>query len=208
MSVAIEQIIKSRTTVIKQFEEQGYNVSNYSYFSKNEVSVMYETDGLDMIFEHNVTKQKVYIKYCLVLRMNSIDDIVNNLFNTENETSALLTKNDTLYIITKNEVNAVLNEKVKDFWARDGYFIVIQPIKRLQFNILKLDKIVPYQRLITENEKEELINKIKDVACLPEISRFDPIAKILCLRPGMISVSERPSKTAIIEKYYRLCLNV
>jgi DNA-directed RNA polymerase subunit H (RpoH/RPB5) len=140
--------------------------------------------------------------------MNSIDDIVNNLFNTENETSALLTKNDTLYIITKNEVNAVLNEKVKDFWARDGYFIVIQPIKRLQFNILKLDKIVPYQRLITENEKEELINKIKDVACLPEISRFDPIAKILCLRPGMISVSERPSKTAIIEKYYRLCLNV
>jgi DNA-directed RNA polymerase subunit H (RpoH/RPB5) len=212
MSVTIQQIVKSRTNVINQFEEQGYDVSKYRDFSNHEVSVMDEHDELDMIFEHKVTKHKAYICYHLnkplpfYSRFKNIDEIIEEIFKDEDNNP--FTKEDTLYIIKKEEPNSIMNDKLKDMWERDGIFVVVQSIKRLQYNILKLEKIVPYQRMITEEEKTELIKKITDVEYLPTISRFDPVAKVLCLRPGMISVSERPSKTAIIEKYYRLCINI
>lgn len=212
MSVTIEQIVKSRKTVIDQFEEQGYDVSKYRNFSSHEVSVMDEHDELDMIFEHNVTKNKVYVCYVLnkqmpfYSRFKNIDEIIDEIFKDEDNNP--FTKEDTLYIIKKEEPNSIMNDKLKDIWERDGIYVVVQPIKRLQYNILKLEKTVPYQRVITDEERAELIKKITDVTYLPEISRFDPVAKVLCLRPGMISVSERPSKTAIIEKYYRLCMNI
>jgi DNA-directed RNA polymerase subunit H (RpoH/RPB5) len=212
MSVTIEQIVKSRKTVIDQFEEQGYDVSKYRNFSNHEVSIMDEHDELDMIFEHKVTKNKVYVCYFLnkqmpfYSRFKNIDEIIEEIFKDEDNNP--FTKEDTLYIIKKEEPNSIMNDKLKDIWERDGIFVIVQPIKRLQYNILKLEKTVPYQRVITDEEKTELIKKVTDVSYLPEISRFDPVAKVLCLRPGMISVSERPSKTAIIEKYYRLCMNI
>jgi len=212
MSVTIEQIVKSRKNVIDQFEEQGYDVSKYRDFSNHEVSVMDEHDELDMIFEHNVTKNKVYICYFLnkqmpfYSRFKNIDEIIEEIFKDEDNNP--FTKEDTLYIIKRDEPNSIMNDKLIDIWERDGIFVIVQSIKRLQYNILKLEKTVPKQRVITEDEKIELIKKVTDVTYLPTISRFDPVAKVLCLRPGMISVSERPSKTAIIEKYYRLCINV
>jgi len=212
MSVTIEQIVKSRKNVIDQFEEQGYDVSKYIQFSNHEISVMDDHDELDMIFEHKVTKHKVYICYHLNRqasahsRFKNVDEIIEEVFK-DDESNPFTKEDTTLYIIKKDEPNDTMNNKLKDIWERDGIFVVVQPIKRLQYNILKLEKTVPYQRKITDDEKAELVKKIIDISFLPEISRFDPVAKVLCLRPGMISVSERPSKTAIIEKYYRLCIN-
>jgi DNA-directed RNA polymerase subunit H (RpoH/RPB5) len=47
---------------------------------------------------------------------------------------------------------------------------------------------------------------ITDDNQLPDISRFDPMAQAICLRPGQVCEIIRPSKTAIQSKYYRLCV--
>ena len=49
---------------------------------------------------------------------------------------------------------------------------------------------------------------IINVKQLPDISRFDPVAQAIGMRPGDICCIERPSKTAIISKYYRYCTQV
>ena len=41
---------------------------------------------------------------------------------------------------------------------------------------------------------------------LPEISRFDPVAQAIGMRPGNICEIIRPSKTAIYAPYYRICV--
>ncbi len=41
---------------------------------------------------------------------------------------------------------------------------------------------------------------------LPEISRFDPVAKAICIRPGEVCEIIRPSKTSIKSTYYRICV--
>ena len=40
---------------------------------------------------------------------------------------------------------------------------------------------------------------------LPEISRYDPVAQAIGMRPGQICKIIRPSKTAITTDYYRIC---
>ena len=40
----------------------------------------------------------------------------------------------------------------------------------------------------------------------PEISRFDPVALAIGIRPGEICKIDRPSKTAIKSIYYRICI--
>lgn len=234
MSINIHQIFKSRKNVLDIFEEQGYNVDMYKMFSYNELSVMYEHDGLDMLIEPKdnntnspttavnesnqpvttnpapviapITKtNKIYIKYFIKKKFRSanIQEMVDNLFVTEEK----LTKHDTLYIIILDEPNDTIRDQLKHIWEKDEIFIVVQNVKRLQFNIMELLQ-VPKQRIITPDEKTQLLKKfnIKDLSELPEISRFDPVAQVLCLRPGMISISLRPSKTSITIEWYRLCI--
>ena len=40
----------------------------------------------------------------------------------------------------------------------------------------------------------------------PEITRFDPLALALVLRPGQVCEMTRNSATALSSKYYRVCI--
>ena len=40
----------------------------------------------------------------------------------------------------------------------------------------------------------------------PDISRFDPVAQAIGIRPGQVCEIIRPSKTAISAPYYRICM--
>ena len=41
----------------------------------------------------------------------------------------------------------------------------------------------------------------------PELSRFDPVAQTIGIRPGQLCEIIRPSKTAISAPYYRICIS-
>jgi DNA-directed RNA polymerase subunit H (RpoH/RPB5) len=47
---------------------------------------------------------------------------------------------------------------------------------------------------------------IADRSLFPDISRFDPVARVIGLRPGQVCNIIRPSKTAIEANYYRVCI--
>ena len=59
------------------------------------------------------------------------------------------------------------------------------------------------------NESEIKIMKqlynIKEDSEIPTISRYDPVALAIGMRPGEVCKIERPSKTAIMTNYYRIC---
>jgi DNA-directed RNA polymerase subunit H len=85
--------------------------------------------------------------------------------------------------------------------------IVIQSIKRLQFNLLE-HVLVPPHRVLTNDEVIQVKNKynIMDDSQFPDISRFDPVAQVIGIRPGQVCEIIRPSKTAINSYYYRICV--
>ena len=79
-------------------------------------------------------------------------------------------------------------------------------INELLYNVLD-HAMVPPHRIISEDEKKELFKSynITDESQLPDINRFDPVARVLGCRPGNIVEIIRPSKTSISARYYRLC---
>ena len=93
----------------------------------------------------------------------------------------------------------------KIFIKENIYFIIFN-LKQLQFNILEHELVPPHRILnnTEENEVRQRYNIQKD-SQFPEISRFDPVALSIGLRPHMVCEIIRPSKTAIESKYYRLC---
>jgi DNA-directed RNA polymerase subunit H len=192
-------------------QKQDYNVDDYFNFSINEVNSMMQNNQLDMLLEKKeedvVTKRKnkIYIRYFLgkMLRPSNLHEMIDDLFNLEE----VLKKDDTLFIIIKDEINETLTNELKHIWEKDGIFVVIESIKRLQFNILN-HTLVPIHRLMNDNEVEEIMKKynIKDKTQFPEISRFDPVARVIGLRPGKVCHIIRSSKTAIQANYYRVCV--
>jgi len=192
-------------------EKQGYNINDYSNFSINEVNSMKQNNQLDMLLEkteeNTLTKRKnkIYISYYLtkMIRPSNIQEMIDDLFNLEE----VLTKDDTLFIIIKDEINDTIISELKQIWEKDGIFIVIENIKRLQFNILK-HSLVPEHIIITNNEIDDVMKKfnISNKFEFPDISRFDPVARVIGLRPGDVCKIIRSSKTAINTNYYRVCI--
>lgn len=212
-SVIISQIYKSRKTVLELMEKQGYDITGYANFSVSEVNAMKQNNQLDMLLETKAPSaeenskpiQKIYIRYYLAktIRPANIQEMIDDLFIL----TETLKKTDTLYIIIKGNVNETLINELNNIWEHDGIFIVIESIKCLQFNILK-HELVPPHNLITEDQVREIMTKynIKDKEQFPDISRFDPVARAICLRPGQVCHIIRPSKSSIYADYYRLCI--
>jgi DNA-directed RNA polymerase subunit H (RpoH/RPB5) len=188
--------------------KQGYNINDYENFSINEVNSLMQNNQMDMLLERveeGKEKRKIYIRYYLTktLRPQNIHEMLDDLFYLEE----VLTKNDTLFIVIKDEINETITNLLKHIWEQDGIFIVIQNIKRLQYNILE-HSLVPSHRVLKQEEVAEVKKRynIKEDGQFPDISRFDPVAQVIGLRPGQVCEIIRPSKTAIQSYYYRICI--
>ena len=81
------------------------------------------------------------------------------------------------------------------------------PISTLQYSVLD-HNLVPKHIKLTREESDEfrVQYKILDDSNIPSISKFDPVAKAIGLRPGEICKIIRPSKTVIESIYYRICI--
>jgi DNA-directed RNA polymerase subunit H (RpoH/RPB5) len=137
------------------------------------------------------------------MRPATLDDIIEDLYTIDEK----LTKEDLLIIIVDDEPNDTLITKLKYLYEHDGIFIVVHNMKRLQYNILN-HSLVPKSTILDDVEIEELKKKysLKSLFQLPEISRFDPQALAICLKPGQICKFERDSATALNYDYYRICI--
>ena len=225
-SSLISMVYKSRSVLLNLMKKQDYNTSDYEGFSVNEINTMKTNNQLDMILEKtdykqknavnvtgenyneddgNVNRKKIYIKYYLTksLRPNNLQEMIDDLFIVEE----VLTKDDTLLVVVKDEVNETLINNLKHIWESEKIFIILQPLQRLQFNILE-HVYVPLHHVLSEDEKINIKNKynIMNDYEFPELSRFDPVAQAIGIRPGQVCKIIRASKTAIEAPYYRICV--
>jgi DNA-directed RNA polymerase subunit H (RpoH/RPB5) len=211
VSTRIISIYKSRGVLLEQLEEKGYDVSEYLRFNINEIDAMMNNNQLDMLMKHPETGEKVYIKYYFTtkqttrqIRPSTLDEIIEDLYTIEE----IMTKKDTLIVIIDDEPNDTILAKLRYLYDRDGIFVVVHNIKRLQFNILK-HELVPSMRVLTEQQRQEFQRKynLKDLTKdLPEISRFDAQALAVGIRPGQVCSIDRGSATAMSYEYFRVCV--
>ena len=95
---------------------------------------------------------------------------------------------------------------MNNIWLKDNIYFGIFNLHNYLYNILNHD-LVPPHRILSEEEKQAIKKQynIVDDSQFPEISRFDPVALAIGLRPNQVCEIERPSPTSIRTYYYRLC---
>ena len=208
-STLISDIYKSRKTLIEQLKSQNYNTTDYQDFSINEVNTMKINEQLDMLLNKKDVKEgehvkKIYVKYYLAktLKPANIQEMIDDLFIVEE----ILKKEDTLLIVVKDEVNETMIQYIEHIWETDRIFIILIPLKRLQYNVLE-HILVPKHRVLNEAEKISIKKKynIMNDDEFPKLDRTEPVAKAIGIRPGEVCEIIRPSKTAIEGFYYRIC---
>tara|TARA_B100001057_G_scaffold499929_1_gene612568 strand:+ start:455 stop:1096 length:642 start_codon:yes stop_codon:yes gene_type:complete len=200
------KIVKSRNILLNILkDDRGYDISDYENTGIEELRSMWENKQLDMLVTHKTSGKKIYIKYFLDTRIkaSNIYDMIEDIFELENT----LSNDDELIIINKDKLNDTIKTLLEQIYLNDKKFINILDINNYLFNILR-HKMVPLHHILNEDEKNEVMKEyyISDESKFPEISRFDPVAMTIGLRPGELVKIIRSSPTAITSTFYRLCL--
>lgn len=198
----ISKIHKSRNIILKILEKRGFNVDDWTGFSINEIQTLYNNKQLDILVAKD--DKKIYVKYHLDTRLgySHIYEYIDDLFDVEE----ILTDDDELIIITKDKINATTKSIAEDLFIKDNKFVNIYNLHDYLFNILE-HKMVPKHTILNEEEKNNIKTRynILEDSQFPEISRHDPVAKAIGLRPGELCKIVRSSPTAIQTEYFRLC---
>lgn len=206
----ILSIYTARRTILGHLEKLGYAITDYIGFNINEVDAMVRNGQLDMLPLHSSNGTKLYVKFLCGTRSNTklaspkaVIEIIEDLYVND----AVLERSDTLVIVMDGEPNGPLVEKLKYLYDNSGYFLVVHNIERLQFNIME-HQLVPPTRVISDAETAAMLKKynIQSPKLIPEISRFDPVALAICMRPGQVCEIVRPSPTAMEKTVYRVCV--
>lgn len=207
-------VYNSRKTILEILGDLLFDTKDYVDFTINEVDSMAANNQLDMLISHTKESHdktvyddtKIYVKYMLstkAIRIKAIEELIEELYTVEE----VLTPTDTLAIVINDEPNDSLVATLKYLYDKRGIFVVVHNIKRLQRNILK-HTLVPPHTIMTSSDIEILKKdyNLKNLQQLPEMSRFDPVALIIGMRPGQVCKIERKSPTSMVSMYYRICV--
>ena len=199
------KIYKSRNNLLNLLEKQDYIISEYNEFSINEIHILNKNKQLDILLENSDKTKKAYIKYNLgkTLRPPNLYEFIDDLYHIDE----ILSPTDNLIIIVADEPNDTIIKTLNHIWSQDKIFITLLNIKRLQYNILEHDWVPPHQ-ILSNEESVDFKQKfnITNNSQIPTISRYDPVALCIGIRPDQICKIDRPSKTAITAEFYRICV--
>jgi len=208
-SSTIGNIYKSRNIILNQLKERGYNVSEHEGRSIVEIQSQYNAKPpqLDMLLDSTdpQSNKKCFVKYHLSgkIRPNQIYEYIDDVFNIED----ILKKDDDFIIVVKDNPNDTLIKLMTDIWNNEKIYFSLFNLHNYLYDVLKHECVPRHVEL-----KDEEVDNIKVKYNImtdkqwPEISRFDPVAQAIGLRPKKVCEITRSSETAITSKYYRMCI--
>jgi DNA-directed RNA polymerase subunit H len=204
----VSKIYNSRNILLTQLACAGYSTVAYDHASIEEVNAMDINSQLDMLVM-NENKTKLYVNYHIGedrFSDRTLNSLCNTIFGDAND-GPILSKDDILIIILMEDVTETVTTHLMRLYDRYGYFIIPRPIDQLQFNILE-HKLVPRHTIVPNSDVPELLIRYHaSLEHLPKLSRFDPVARAICIRPNQVCEIKRPSNSACSSLYYRVCIN-
>ena len=153
----------------------------------------------------------VYVHYNIdmILMGNSLPPLISNLFETP--ISPVKYPHDSAIVIVGRQIHTAILDELINIYENKKQFVVVMDNRELLFDRFQ-HEYVPHHFLIPLDEKKELQKKYNvQESMWPTISRFDPIARLILLRPGCLCGIRRRDMIMIgnekEELYYRLCEN-
>ena len=201
------KVFTARATLLTQLASIGYKVSHLQDMSPADVDRQIQDVELNFVVSGTTAGQgSVHVRFHVykALRQIHVHNLGEELAEQANFNPAL----DSLVLISKDLPNDSVRSAVSGVWANLNINIVVRALAELRFNVLTHRDVPPHKMMsaaeVVELKKSVAFgpNGLKD---LPGISRFDPAAQAILLRPGRVCEIMRPSQSAGRARYYRLC---
>lgn len=208
--IFIDNVYRSRMTLLDILEERGYNVEKYRKFSPAEATVA-ATAFPSLSFK--VSKKEDASKICDVRYANISRQKLDTFFDdiddddTENTEVIVMTMNpitDAHHVIALKQYMKMKESGEKERRKlRVSFFsietLVINPMKHV---------LVPKHQIVSQDYHKELMDSlyVTSKSKFPEIKfHIDPIARCIGAVPGDIVKITRPSSSAGEAIIYRVC---
>jgi DNA-directed RNA polymerase subunit H (RpoH/RPB5) len=216
MDINFNFLMKTRNNLIKMLKYRNIDVSPYENFNQEEMRKMLQQSLIDKSFISPemgpldiIVKNRhgfhTYVKYRLdkIKTARAIETFIEQIYETQ------LKPQDKLILIAPEKINiqgSSFEVMLNNFYNQKGYYVQIISLPQLLINIVDHCD-VPEHKVITEKEKNELLEKyyIKPEN-LPVILRDDAMARYLGLCPGEVIQIIRPSPTSGTYTSYRICV--
>jgi DNA-directed RNA polymerase subunit H (RpoH/RPB5) len=189
--------------IVKSFEQMKHylNLVHYKTTKKIDLNKIRKETVL-FPFTHQELKDEpiVYLIYCYSSSNFNKTNLEKEISNVKE-----LRKQDTLLIVTKDYSTSTIHDLLRSKYY--DYYINIYKIQQLQYNILE-HSFVPKHIKLNATEKIELYKTfhVNDDSQMPQISRFDPVACAIFLRPGEVCKIIRYDKISFENEFYRVCI--
>lgn len=211
-SISISELYTSRKNLLKYLKNEGYNIEAFENVTMAEIQAMKPTNNNDLsttldfeVFHDDDPERKCSIFYYLKQNQSIKTTLENKVMNyyEENENK----EKCSFIFIMQGVMNETLQKTIKQLWKKFNEYVVVYEIKHLLFNILEHSYVPKHEKLSNEEKKQLYKSKnIKNDDQMPEISVFDPMAKVMLLRPGEVCKIYRYNKISFEDIYYRICV--
>ena len=205
-------LYKSRKNLLTYLKAQGYNTEAHEAITMTEINAMKPssaTDGgtnlnFEVVHENDETVKCsifYYLKQNQSIKQTVLEDMVMNYYDENDKTKCVF------ILIIQGNINETVQKTIKQLWKKHQEYVVIYEVKSLLFNLLE-HSYVPKHVKLSLQQKEELFQKMNVLndEQMPEISMFDPMAKVLLMKPGEVCQITRYNRISFIDDFYRLCV--
>lgn len=207
-----DELYVSRKNLLNYLENQGYDVESQNNITIPEINAMKTqtasdmTSNLDFEVKHKEDSSLkcsifYYLKQNQSIKQNILEEMVMNYYDENDKKKCIF------ILIIQGTINDTVRKTIKHLWKKHEEYTVVYEVKSLLFNILD-HSFVPKHEKLSLKEKEELYTSknVMDDSQMPEISMFDPMAKVLLLKPGEVCKITRYNKISFLDYFYRLCV--
>ena len=207
-STSNSDLYLSRKNLLVYLKSQGYDTDAHDSITMAEINAMNSTSNTssNLDFEVQDTTDKkcsifYYLKPNQSIKQSVLEDMVMSYYE-ENDKSKCI-----FIIIIQGTINDTVQKTIKHLWKKHQEYVVVYEVKHLLVNLLE-HSYVPKHEKLTEIEKQALYSSknILEDKQMPEISMFDPMAKVLLLKPGEVCKITRYNKISFMDDFYRLCV--
>lgn len=203
----VRKVFTARAILLKQLAALGYKTRMWNEETPAEIDMRIQNKELNFVLEplSGMNEGATHIRFHIEKALRHIH--INALADEFAEMAGYDRSKDTIILISKDLPNDSVKSALESVYATKGIYIIVRALQELQFNILE-HKLVPKQTKLTPPQTQYLKKRfrIQDVGKqLPGISRFDPAARAIQLRPGQVVKILRPSVSSGYTDYYRVC---
>jgi len=208
-------LIRSRHTILDILEDRGYNVSPYRNIAPEQILVLAEGHprALDIIVnkkeDGSAPCERAVVVYQLQDRIRlKLATFTRDLYDipVDGAEASKITKADDVIVILNEPYNEVFDKVALQMWQSQKARMTFFHIKQVVVHLGRHEMVPPHRKLSVEEAKELMASlHVNQKSQFPLIKHHDIQSRILGLVPGDFVEILRPSPTAGIVKFRRIC---